>query len=157
VAQKEYKLDVFQVLGQADKKNSFFCADLTEEEQKSFVPFVTMRWLSGTYSAYQIVFINELVNPFVFSLGTHKDLLYKLMTLCTTGKTQRYKWNKTISKKVSSKPHTISVIKEYLGYNTLNAIDAAKLLSEDDILDMAEKLGRQKDEMSKLKAELKPK
>ncbi len=157
MAQKEYKLDVFQVLSQIDKKNTPFYDNLTEEEQKGFVPFVTMRWLTGTSSAYQVVFINELVNPFMFSLGSHKDLLYKLMTVCTTGKTQRYSWNKTVSKKTTNTPQLVSLIKQYYGYNNLEAIDALTILDKADLLDIAERLGKQKDEMVKINQELKNK
>ena len=154
---KEYKLDIFQVINQIDRKNSFFCSNLTEEEQKAFVPFVTMRWLTGTQNAYQVIVLNELVNPFAFSLATHKDLLYKLMTVCTSGKTQRYKWHKTTSKKTTNKPHTVSVVKDFYGYNTMDALEAIKLLDDDTILTMAEQLGWQKAEVSKLTAELKNK
>jgi hypothetical protein len=157
MAQKEYKLDIFQVLNQIDRQNSFFYNDLTEDEQKSFIPFTTMRWMTGTSSAYQVMLVNELVNPFVFSLNGHKDLIFKLMTICTSGKSQRYKWNKTVSKKTSSTPHILAVVKDFYNYNTLQATDVMGLLSKDDILQMAEHLGRQKDEMTKINNELKNK
>lgn len=153
--QKEYKLDVFHVLGQIDKKNSLFYDGLTEEERKAFVPYVTMRWLTGNNSDRQIVYINELVNPFMFPLGQHKDLLYKLMTICTTGKQQRYGWKKTLSKKTNSTPTAVGVIRDYYGYNTIDATNALKLLSTDYVLELAGFLGRQKDEISKIKTELK--
>jgi hypothetical protein len=155
MAYKEYKLDMFQVLPQIDKKNAHFIDGLTEDEIKGFVPYTTMRWLSGTNSAYQIMFINELVNPFMFSLGTHKGLLYKLMTVCGSGKTQRYKWNSVTSKKATNTPYLVSMVKDYYGYNTMNAIDALKILSKADLLNIAEHLGRQKDEIVKINNELK--
>ena len=94
----ERKLDIFRVLKNADLKNVDFFGKLTEEEQKAFQPFLVARWLSGTYSARQIYFINEIVNSLVFSLPNHKQLLWQLLTICTSGKQQRYIWNKLPSK-----------------------------------------------------------
>jgi hypothetical protein len=91
----------------------------------------------------------------MFSLGTHKGLLYKLMTVCGSGKTQRYKWNSVTSKKATNTPYLVSMVKDYYGYNTMNAIDALKILSKADLLNIAEHLGRQKDEIVKINNELK--
>ena len=96
-----------------------------------------------------------MVNPFVFSLYKHPELLYDLMTLCGPGKSQRYFWNKTVSSKSNNIPTTVSVIREYFGYNTIQAIEALPLLSNDDILEYAADLGTQKDIITKLKKELK--
>jgi len=155
VTQKTRKLDIFRVLDNTSKKNVDFYADLTEEEQKGYVPLVTMRWLTGTKDARQIYFINELVNPFVFAFTKHKELLYQLMTCCTTGKVQRYYWNKAQSKKSTSTPAIISVIKEFFNYSTIHAIESLPLLANEDILEYAEQLGRQKEDIAKIKKELK--
>lgn len=149
------KLDIFKTLGQISVKNTSFYTDLSEEERKGFLPVVVTRWLSGTSSAKQIYFINELVNPFVFSLHKHPQLLYYLMTLCGPGKTQRYFWNKTASNKATTMPNAVSVVREQFGYNSRQALEAMPLLSNDDILEYAEDLGRQKDIITKLKKELK--
>lgn len=149
------KLDIFQVLDRISTKDTNFYRNLTEEEQKAFVPLVVMRWLSGTSSARQIFFLNELVNPSVFANHQHKELLFYLMTICGPGKKQRYFWNKTVSKKSTSTPTAVTVIREYFGYNTLEAAEAMKLLSNDNIMFYAEELGTQPDVLSKLKKELK--
>ena len=117
-------------------------------------PSVTMRWLSGTSNARQIFYINELVNPNVFHLHKHKELLYFLMTLCGFGP-RRYFWNKTVLKKKTALPITISIVRRIYGYSTIEALDALPLLSNEDIMEHAEDLGEQPDIIKKLKKELK--
>jgi len=155
MTQTKHKLDIFQTLNHISKKDRNFFKDLTDEEKKAFQPLVVMRWLSGTTDARQVYFLNELVNPFVFSMHTHKELIYYLMTTCTSGKSQRYTWNKALSKKSSTTPLSVSVIKDYFNYSTMHAIEALPMLTNDDILEYAEQLGRQKEEMTKIKRELK--
>lgn len=150
-----HKLDIFRVLNHTSRKDPKFFKELTEEEQKAYQPLIVMRWLTGTTDARQIYFINELVNPFVFTLTKHKELLYFLMTTCTSGKQQRYYWNKALSKKSTKTPTAVSVIKDYFNYSTLHAIEALPLLSTDDILDYAAQLGRQKEDIAKIKKEMK--
>lgn len=155
VKAKKHKLNIFTVLDQISRKKLNYYDALSEEEQKAFVPLVVMRWLSGTRDARQVVFLNELVNPSVFSLHKHKKLLYLLMTLCTTGNGQRYFWNKTLSKRSSTTPMLNSIICEFFGYSSREAADALQLLSNNDILGYAEYLGKQPDEIRKIKKELK--
>ena len=77
------------------------------------------------------------------------------MTLCGPGKSQRYYWNKAASNKTTKVPTVVSVIREQFGYSTAQALEALPLLSNEDILEYAEDLGKQKDTISKLKKELK--
>ena len=149
------KLDIFRVLAAADVKDRSFYENLTEDEVKALAPFIVARWMSGTPSAGQVYFINELFNPFVFSLGNHKQLLWYLLTVCSSGKKQRYSWNALPGKKSTSKPNAVRVVKEYFKYSTADAVNALVMLSGTDILDMAEELGWQPDEIAKLKKELK--
>jgi hypothetical protein len=155
MTQKNHKIDIFQVLNHISKKDKNFFKQLTDEEKKAFQPLIVMRWLTGTNDARQVYFINELVNPFVFSMYNHKELIYYLMTTCTRGKTQRYNWTKSSSKKSSATPSSVGVIKEYFNYSTLHAIEALPMLSNDDIMEYAEHLGRQKEDITKIKKELK--
>ena len=151
----ERKLDIFRVLKNADLKNVDFFGKLTEEEQKAFQPFLVARWLSGTYSARQIYFINEIVNSLVFSLPNHKQLLWQLLTICTSGKQQRYIWNKLPSKVSTARPFSTKVVADYYQYSLKKASDAIKCLKGQDILDMADTLGLQPDEITKIEKEYK--
>jgi len=153
---KQYKLDLFnEVLPNLSRKNRKFYKSLTEEQAKEISPLILMRWMSGTDDARQVYFLNELVNPFVFNLGKHKELLVNLITLCASGKIQRYKFNKTKSKKTTSTPKVVEVIKEFFSYNTIDALDVLPVISNDDILSFAEQLGRQAPEITAIKRELK--
>lgn len=155
MAASKYKLNIFDVLGKLSKNNSAFYDNLSDEEQKALQPLVVMRWLSGTNSARQIFFLNELVNPLVFEFADHKKLLVQLMSVCTDGNFTKYQWKKTISKKGSSMPVSIGVIKEYFKYTSVQAKESLPLLSNDDVIDYAEQLGRQSDEIKTIKKELK--
>ena len=152
---KQFKLDIFNVLKQISTKNVNFYETLTEEEQKAFQPLVVMRWLTGTNDVRQIYFLNELVNPLTFPLSNHKQLLYYLMTICGSGQNQRYQWKKQKTKKNVKLPNTIGVIKQYFRYNSKEANEALPLLTNENILDYADQLGKQSDEIKLIKKELK--
>ncbi len=153
---KQYKLDLFKLLSNISKNNAKYYETLSEEEIKEISPLVIMRWLSGSNDLRQITFLNELVNPFVFSLAkNHKKLLIRLMTLCTSGKDRRYKFNRVKSKKNTKMPKAVAVIKQIFGYNTLQALEVLPMISNEDILSFAEQLGRQKPEITIIKKEIK--
>ena len=152
---KAHKLDIFRVLSRVDAKDTKFYDGLSDEEQKAFQPLVVMKWLSGTSDARQVYFLNEFLNPFIFSIPNHKQLLYQLMTICNSGKSRRYKWNKAKPKQSSKMPETIKVIQDTFRYSAKHSEDALPMLTNDDILEYAGHLGRQKDEISKIKKELK--
>lgn len=149
------KLDIFAVLDALNAKNTTFYEKLTEEEVKAFVPLVVMRWMSGTPSAVQVYLINELLNPFVFALGNHKQLLWNLLIVCNSGIKQRYVWNPLPSKKTTNAPNAVRLIKEYHSYNTEDAVNVLPLLTRSNLIEMAEELGWQADEIAKIKKEVK--
>jgi len=151
---KAHTLDIFKVLGNLSKKDETFYKRLSTEEQKALQPLVVMRWMTGTSDPSQIYFLNEFVNPYVFSLTNHKELLVDLMTVCSSGRSQRYTWKGVSRKKGGKQPIATEIVKEYFGYSTAKAIDVLPLLEDNVILNYAEQLGAQPDELKKLKKEL---
>ncbi len=161
VAKKKYKMDLWKLLSNINMKNIEYYNNLSEDEAKEFSPLVIMRWLTGcsdsrSIPARQLDFINQFVNPYVFQLGKHKDLLYKLMTVTTVGFDARYKFIKT-KKRGTKFPKSTAVVKSMFNYNTKHAQDAIKILSSVEITDMAQRLGYQDAELKELKKELKNK
>lgn len=149
----ERPLDIFNVLEKLDVKDTKFYNTLTDKEKKGFAPIVVTRWLSGTSNKQQVIFINEIVNPYIFSLHKHPELLWYLLNDCTTGKKQRYLWNKTITKE-SGTSACIACIKEYFHYNLRNAEMVWRTIDHMLVLEMAEELGYQVTEMNRVRKEL---
>lgn len=155
MAEKKYAIDIFKILEKLNQKDRKFFEELPEEDLKSLHPLVLMRWMSGTQDARQVFFLNELVNGMVFPLTKHKQLLLKLLMISGPGKFRRYSWTKAKGKKTSNTPKTLAMVKQAYGYSTNHALDALKILSNEQILQMAEDLGKQPDEVREISKEIK--
>lgn len=151
---KPRALDIFQVLDQVNARDYSGYKNWTPSQQNGFQPVVVMKWMLGTDNKRILLRLNSRVNQYVFALGQHKELLYKLLCSCTNGKSHRYSWIAT-AKKSTAAPVTLGVIQEYYGYSERHAKDALPLLSKDEVLDIAQWLGRQSDELTKIKNEFK--
>jgi hypothetical protein len=152
---KERALDIFTLLDQIDKKNYYIWDSLTEEQRKEFSPLIAMRWMAGCTDPAQIVFLNDIVNVSVFTLGNHKEFLLKLLTVCSNGKTKRYQWvNYKVggSKKMK---RSVELIANHYRLGPTEAEDTRRLFNDAEILELAEIEGWQKDEIAELKKELK--
>ena len=152
---KPRALDVFWLLGEIDRKNYNVWDSLSEVQQKEFAPLVVMRWMAGTTDQRQLIFLNEVVNTTIFNLGSHKELLLKMLTVCSSGDTKRYSWvNYKVggSKKTSKK---VELIAEHYKVSINEAEDILPLLGNDDIMELCEIHGLQKDEIAIIKKELK--
>lgn len=147
--------DLFKMLDALSVKSTTQYDQLSEEGRKKVQPLVIMRWLTCTTNKQQVYMLNEHVNPYVFSLYNHKDLLMHLMATATAGSRQRYNWLKQQAKQPSKKV-SVEIIKEYLHYTTKQAADAIRLLSQEDILDMAAELGTQADDIAAINKEWQP-
>jgi hypothetical protein len=147
---KQHALDIFDVLNQLSQKKYDLWNSLSEEEQKSIAPIVLMRWLAGTDDISQIYVLNAVCNPFVFALGAHKELMLKLFASATAGNMKRYKWMPIKNDKKAPKK-TLELIAEYHGFSQRRAKEVAHLFSGEDLKEMAEHLGWQKDEIKELK------
>ncbi len=149
------RLDIFQVLKNVNGKNLKWYDSLSPEEQKQFVPFLTMKWMSFTKDDVRVEFINEFVNRYVFSLYKHPDLLYNLLTVCGSGsENERVSYRK---KNVAKDKKTLSlrVISEYYGISEREAQAYLKIITVDDLVDMASAVGLASTEITALKKEYK--
>jgi hypothetical protein len=153
VVKKKFALDIFSILGKLNKGDLTVWDSLSEEERKGFSPLIISRWMSGTNDPLQIILLNEFVNKQIFKLDKdHPELMCKLIACCGTG-SKRVVWIGESKKKKSSST-ALDVVKEYYDYTTHEALSELPLLSNDDIIELAEELGYQVDEIKKLKKEL---
>ena len=149
----KHKNDIFEVLGKLNAKDGEYYDNLPEENQKALHPLLLQRWMSGTDSARQVFFLNEVVNPFIFSLYKHKSLLWKLLTIAAPGSFKKYQWVSQKSEAGQNKPVSTAVVMEYYKYNSRHARDAVKLLTYEQVVSLAGDLGYQQDSIAKIKKE----
>lgn len=152
--EKQRSLDIFQVLQHIDTHDVEYYRSLPEEQQKQVVPLLLLRWMSGGNTVQDVMLLNEIVNPYVFSIHQHRELLFFLLTICGCGKPRKYNWLAR-SQKTAGAKLARDVVCQYYNYSTAQAEEVLPLLSSDDILSYAELLGYQPPEISKLKKELK--
>lgn len=148
-----YKLDIFRLLSDIDNPRSGDIYDkLTEDERKGFAPLVVMRWMTGTSDERQIMLLNEFANPNIFALSDHPQLLMQLLQLSSSKKSKRYAWLGVKSQK--KHVECFEVLKQYFGISEKEA-KTYSLPPQEELMQMAEELGWDKDKIAKLKKELK--
>jgi len=148
-----YKLDIFKVLGDLSQGDHMTYRKLTDDEKKGFSSLVIMRWMSGTKDPSQIMALNAFANKAIFPLAKHPELLAMLLASCSTKTQRRYQWIGIKSGK--KKNLSRQVVQDYFDYSSLEMRKITVLPDAEEIIEMAEALGWQKDEMTKLKKELK--
>lgn len=149
-----YKLDIFGLLADiSSARAGDIYAGLSDDEKKGFAPLVVMRWLSGTSDERQIMMLNEFVNPAVFTLGKHPHLLMLLLQTCNTKTTKRYQWLGIKSKKKNAE--ALRVVGEYFEMSQREVKLLSPFPTNEEVLQMAEELGYQKDDLAKLVKEQK--
>ena len=149
-----YKLDIFDTLAKIDNKNTGnLYAKLTEDERKGFSPLIVMQWMSGTSDERQIMLLNEFVNPYVFPLAKHPELLMRLLQVSSSKVARRYSWIAVKSKK--KKAEAWRAVSEYFDLSDREVALIKPFPSDEEVLSMADDLGWQKDEIKKLEKELK--
>lgn len=145
------KVDIFRVLENIDNGNVNFYDSLTVEEQKSISMVVLMQWMHGMDNTQQLKAIESIVNPFIYSLSSHKSLLFKLMTIASSGTKKRYSWGS--KNKNKSMALSTAAIASYYGLSKSDAKDYIGLLGKQGIIDIAMELGYDDSELKKLKKE----
>lgn len=146
-------LDIFGVLNNIRKHNIDFFDTLNEQQVKEFQPFVIMRWLAGSTNPNEINLLNEIVNSAVFTFGaSDKKLLYYLLSISMIDSSARNKFIKPSQRTTATEE--VKLLQQYYHYSAREAREAAGVLSTDELLELAEDLGYEKDQLKKLKNEL---
>jgi hypothetical protein len=159
-AKRSYKLDVMSVLEAIDKNDKGFYANLSEEEQKGFVPKVIIRWLStlsdnNPNKEYYLLATNDLVNVGMWELSKHPELQYLLMTITGIGKKQYHQWLPT--KKESGKtPKSDALLRTvYPDCNSQEFNIVKSQYSPEDIIQLALMSGFDDRSVKEIKEEIK--
>jgi len=152
VAFDKEAFDLFAFLGQLNRRDMHAYERLSDEGKKAASPLVIMRWLSGTSDQAQIVRLNTFANRYVFSLGTEKELLFKLLAASCTGKVSRTNWIKGPSG--TSTKLALEAIKARFEVSTREAEEYLRMLDPSDVVRFAEDAGWDKDQVKKLTTEL---
>ena len=152
---KTYKLDLFGLLDKLNKKNYDLWKSYNDQERKEISPLIIMRWLSGTSDKRQIIFLNEIVNQVVFQLADHKELMLKLLAIANSGSPRRYFWmaQKSSASEKRGAKRAVAAIEQYFECSPKEAKEYLRLLEKEDVIEICEKLGMQKDEIQLVKKE----
>jgi hypothetical protein len=150
----DYKLDIFDTLKKIDnRKSGDIYSKLTTDEKKGFFPLIVMQWMAGCSDEQQIMLLNEFANPSIFTLAKHPHLLMKILQACSTKVPKRYQWVAIKGKKKNTE--IVKVVQEYFDMSEREVKLLNPFPPEAEVLQMAEELGWQKDELAKLKKEFK--
>jgi hypothetical protein len=154
MTEESKKLDIFELLGHVDAKDVQFYASLDEEAKKGFVPLVAMQW-AASKGGDQLLLLNDLMNTTMFKTGyKYPALMYKLMVAASDGKKGNYSWV-GVKKKDKSLPNITQLIMEYHSCSERDARFYIPRFEDADILEMADDLAYDKEQIKKIKAELK--
>ena len=115
--------DLFEALAAIDKKDYGYYDRLTPEQQKKFVPFMMLHWMSAIkgsegLSRYYVMSTAEYANKYLFNENVQKHPKLQWLMLCAAspgmGK-QFHQWIPHIKERVSKlkEPAKAKDVKEY--------------------------------------------
>lgn len=154
---KRNSLDIFQVLGEMTAGNIGFYESLPEEKQKAFSPVVAMQWARGadTHREYRVLMMNLSINRFLFTIGyKHPDLMYKMLAL-SNGFSDGARYQYIKKGKQSKYPKTVKLLQRVYCINPTHAQEALPMLDKESVVEIAENVGCDDQEVRDLKKEWK--
>lgn len=100
-------LDIFKVLEALDRKDYQFYSRLTEEQQKKFVPYTIIQWMSsinatGMLGAYYTMSTNASANKHLFNerVQQHPELQWLMLCAASPGMGKQFhQWLPNLSSK----------------------------------------------------------
>lgn len=139
---KNNNTNIFKLLDALNNKKKFeYYQQLTEQEKKQIVPHLLVKWMVSSNDEFQILALNEFVNPYAFSLYEHQELLWKAITSCGTGQFERYNWFKRPSNKRTKRSETITAIKQYYEVDNRESDRLYHKMTLNQVIEVAEMVG----------------
>lgn len=144
-------VNIFDTLKRIDLRQEDYYDGMLETDQKQLHPLVMTRWMSGTSDPAVIQMLNLTNNKYNFILAQHKPLLMRMLLLSASGSSRRYQWlSKT---KDTSQNRSLKVLREYYNCSVREADMYIKQHTMDELVQMAEYVGWQDDEVKALTKE----
>lgn len=141
-------VNIFDTLKRIDLRQEDYYDTMLETDQKQLHPLVMTRWMSGTSDPAVIQMLNLTNNKYNFILAAHKPLLMRMLLLSSSGQSRRYQWlSKT---KDTSQSRSLRVLREYYTCSQREADSYIKMHTMDELVQMAEFVGWQDDEIKAL-------
>lgn len=132
------KSTIFDALRAMQENNIEFFRKLSPQDAKGISPYLLLLWVRHPLSneAERLLNVDELVNPFVFSLSKHPSLLYQLFCVAQSG----MPFAKFLFDKKPAVDLRTKVVAEYEGTSLANATDRAARLPTAILIQMAQEL-----------------
>lgn len=146
-------VNIFDTLKRIDLRQEEYYDSMMETDQKQLHPLVMTRWMSGTSDPAVIQMLNLTNNKYNFILAQHKPLLMRMLLLSASGSSRRYQW--LAKSKETSQNRSIKALREYYNCSLREAEGYVKMHTIDEIVEMAEFVGWQDDEVKALIKEAK--
>ncbi len=148
MANKEYTLNIFDLLSRADRGEEAFYNFMLEDERKQFSPWLVQRWISSR----KLQLVNEITNPLIGSLP--HELCWKLFCAIGIPGTGRYKFPSTGGSSSSKSDIVLGLVAQHFNVSRRIAKTYLPILSKEQILEIADEEGLEKADLKKIKAKL---
>ena len=142
----KHEFNIFDVIGKLRKQDIDFFLELSDEQLKSIAPYVLMLWLSDSNNKFQIDFLNDFVNKYVYSINDKRLLLLLLIASIVDTKT-RYRWTR---KKAHTQNKLINLVVESYNVNKDTAKQYLTILTEEQIEQLCVHQGIEKKERKEI-------
>lgn len=160
---KKYKLDLFRKLLPAlDRRDFKLYKNLSEEEKKGFADIVALRYMSCTetenkYIIEELIILSNGANKHLWNpaLSKHPELKYLILATIGLGGEIKHAYIKA----PAGKKRNIKVFQVLRNFYPTASMDELQLFLDmndvDALIEVAEMLGMQKDEIKEYKKEVK--
>lgn len=115
--------DLFKAIDAIDNKNYEYFSSLTEEQQKKFVPYMLLQWISSVrgktqLSAYYLLSTDNVANKYMFDdkIQSHTELQWKMLCASSPGLGKQYhQWIPYLNSKIGMLKTSVTIkeISEY--------------------------------------------